>query len=528
MKRQNQSKTQKPKGSKKALKIGVLIAAVVIVAGAAVGFVLKRQYDQKVDQVLNVDTFYSGISIQGVDMSGKTKEEAREILTQMEPELRDSIDITLVYGENTYHYTQDDFNFTYDTDQIIDQAYNIGREGSKGERYRQVTGLEEKPVSLSITAKLDDSNVEQLVADVAAQLDTEPVNPTTTFNPNSDPMFVSVEGKNGMKINQEAACQELRALLEGEKQGTITLQGEEVPFTGPADPLAERTKLLSSFTTVSTNDANGNHNMALALSKINGTVLEPGEVFSYNQTIGDSTSAAGGWRQAGALLNGKTVMEYGGGICQASTTLYGAVLRADLEIVTRYNHRWPSSYVKIGQDATVSYPGLDFQFKNSTDCPIYIQAYMSGKTLVVKIYGKPSPEWDTIEVTSYTTETIPAPETIRQEDPTLPAGTEEVEIQSRQGYRAAGTKIFYKDGQEVKREAIASSYYRPVQGVVKVGTAPAEDPSAETGTPPESAPPAESSAPESSVPESTVPPESAPASSEGVISVPDSGTVPTA
>jgi vancomycin resistance protein YoaR len=505
-------------------KIILLIVLIVVVIGGVIGFVIKHQYDQKLDKILNVDTFYTGISIQGIDMSGKTKEEAKEILTDMESSLRDTIDINVVYEDQTYHYTQDDFHYQYNTDEIVEEAYNLGREGSRWERYRQVKKLQEEPVSLSVDAKLDDSNIEQIVSDIAAQLDTEPVNPSTTFNPNSDPMFVSVEGKNGRKINQEAACEDLRKLLDQEnKQGTVTLQAEEIPFTGPADPLAERTKLISSFSTVSTNDANGNHNMALALSKINGTVLEPGETFSYNATIGNSTTAAGGWKQAGALLNGKTVMEYGGGICQASTTLYGAVLRADLKVVTRYNHRWPSSYVKIGQDATVSYPSLDFQFQNDTEYPIYIQSYMSGKNLVVKIYGKPSTEWDKIEVVSQTTETVPAPETIREEDPTLPVGTEKEEIKSRVGYRASGSKIFYKNGQVVKKEAIASSYYRPVQGVVKVGTAPAEntDPSS-SSTPPES------SAPAPSVPETSVPSESTPSSSQGPISVPGDMTVPAA
>ena len=102
-------------------------------------------------------------------------------------------------------------------------------------------------------------------------------------------------------------------------------------------------------------------------------------------------------------------MAYGGGICQASTTLYGAVIRSDLEIVTRYNHLWPSTYVPIGLDATVDYPGLDFQFRNSTEYPIYIQAGMSGTKLTVTLYGYKDPSYDYIEVTSKKTETIAKP-----------------------------------------------------------------------------------------------------------------------
>ena len=122
-------------------------------------------------------------------------------------------------------------------------------------------------------------------------------------------------------------------------------------------------------------------------------MLKPGEIFSFNETTGDTTTGALGYLPATGISNNKSVQVYGGGICQSSTTIYGAALRADMEIVTRYNHRWPSSYVPIGQDATVDYPSTDFQFKNSSDYPVYIKAYMDGRTLVVQIYGHPSDEW---------------------------------------------------------------------------------------------------------------------------------------
>ena len=132
----------------------------------------------------------------------------------------------------------------------------------------------------------------------------------------------------------------------------------------------KQTVKLSEYTTNSTNTENGTHNMALSLAAANGTVLKPGEIFSFNETTGDTTTGALGYLPATGISNNKSVQVYGGGICQSSTTIYGAALRADMEIVTRYNHRWPSSYVPIGQDATVDYPSTDFQFKNSSDYPV--------------------------------------------------------------------------------------------------------------------------------------------------------------
>lgn len=462
--------TRKKTSPVKAILIVIFIILLLLGIVIGVYFYLRYQEEQDMKQQLDIDTFYQGITIQGIDMGGKTKEEAKVLLTEIEPSLRNPIDITLTYQEHSYHYTQDHFDFTYDTDKVIEQALSYGRDGDIRERYATVMALQHNPQNYEITSSLvSDNKPAQYIAQIADELYTAPVNPVTKFDPNAVPMFFSTQGINGFEINQQQALDAFSKLLTESGQGTIELTTIEIPFSNETDDLATRTQLLSSFTTVSTNNANGNHNMQLALQKVNGTVLQPGEIFSYNTTIGNSTSAAGGWLAAAALKNGKTVQEYGGGICQASTTLYGAVLRADLKVVTRYNHRWPSTYVPIGQDATVDYPGLDFQFQNNYDTEIFIQSYMTGTTLVVNIYGKPSSEWDKIEVVSQKTETIAAPETIYEQDAELPTGTEVVDVTSRAGSKAAGSKIYYKNGVEVKREAIASSYYKPVQGVIKVG-----------------------------------------------------------
>ena len=147
---------------------------------------------------------------------------------------------------------------------------------------------------------------------------------------------------------------------------------------------------------MSTNTANGNSNMKLALSKVNGTILQPGEEFSYNTTLGDSTDPNNGWLPAGGISSGVIVQMYGGGICQGSTTLYIAALNAGMEIVERWEHAIPSSYCPIGLDATVDYGNLDFRFKNPLETPVYISAWMDGTTLYVEFYGCFPEEWDKV------------------------------------------------------------------------------------------------------------------------------------
>lgn len=144
--------------------------------------------------------------------------------------------------------------------------------------------------------------------------------------------------------------------------------------------------VLGSYETKHTSDTNRNTNLKLACEAINGYVLNPGETFSYNDALGKRTAEAG-YKEAGAYSNGETVSELGGGICQVSSTLYYAALLADVDIVTRTAHSYVSSYIPMGMDATVSWGGPEFKFKNSTDYPIRIEAEVSDGYVRVKILG---------------------------------------------------------------------------------------------------------------------------------------------
>lgn len=471
------TKIKPVKYHKKKPMILIIVIAVVILAAITAGVLLylQKQHDETVRKAVHIDTYYQGIVVQDVALGGKTKEEAKALLTEVEPTLRDKIEVSAVYEDKTYTYTEDDFVFTYNTDEVLEKAYQVAREGTDEERYEQILKLQETPEHFSIDHQFQTDNLPEIAASIAAELNFEPVNASVSdFHPEQETMFSYKEGKAGLKVDEETLVSDMQALLDGEKQGSVAIKTQSIPFKVTAAQLKEDTELLSSYSTVSTNKAEGNHNMALALAAANGKTLKPGEVFSFNGATGNTNNGSRGYKKAGAINNGKLEDAYGGGICQASTTIYGAVLRADLKVVQRNNHSWPSTYVPIGQDASVSYPSGDFKFQNNTNYPIYIKASMSGKTLTVKIYGVKSTEWDTIDVVSQKTETIQPGPTTYKDDPSLPAGKQVEDIKSRQGFRAVGSKIYYKNGKEVRREAIAASYYRPIAGVIKVGTGAAQ------------------------------------------------------
>ena len=225
---------------------------------------------------------------------------------------------------------------------------------------------------------------------------------------------------------------------------------------------------LSSYSTsYASSNANRSNNVELATKKINGTVLMPGETFSYNSTVGKRTVAAG-FREAGAYSAGQVVTEVGGGICQVSSTLYNAVLRANLEIVARSNHHYQVGYVPIGTDATVSWGAPDFKFKNNRNYAIRINAYTSNKHVYIKIQGLKQDDDYEIEITSKVTSTI-APTITYTTDASLKKGQTKVIQKGSSGAYSTTYKIYKKNGTTVKTEVISNDKYYPHNKVVAVG-----------------------------------------------------------
>ncbi len=179
---------------------------------------------------------------------------------------------------------------------------------------------------------------------------------------------------------------------------------------------------ISYAQTKTTSNSNRNRNIQLATAEFNGMRVEPGETVSFNATTGERTEAKG-YRPAGAYSGGVLVQEPGGGVCQVSTTLYNAAVKADLEIIERSPHTRVSDYVPIGLDAAVNWPGQDFKFKNTSDYPIFIVAEFADQKLTFKIYGKQLDDGVYIKLESEKTETIAAPEDLKdKDDPTILAG----------------------------------------------------------------------------------------------------------
>ncbi len=246
---------------------------------------------------------------------------------------------------------------------------------------------------------------------------------------------------------------------------------------------------LGSYTTHVGGSAARISNVKLSSAAVNGTVLNSGDIFDYNEVVGQRTSARG-YQAAPAYVQGETVDEIGGGVCQPSSTLYLATLKSNLEIVERYAHRYVPAYIPKGMDATVSWGGPNYRFRNNTNYPIKIQAVLSKGYLTMTLYGTKTDDV-TVKMTNKVLSTTEY-ETIYEDDPTLPAGTQTVKTTPYTGYKVETYRNLYDgNGKLISSSYEAGSDYKVRNKIIVKGPALPSVPTGGTSSepvPPETAP----------------------------------------
>lgn len=448
--------------------------------------------------------FVSGTALGSESIAGKEVAEAVEIgKNHIEEKLKD-LEISVKFVDDTVLLKGSDFTYKEVLELTLPKILESGKAGEYDVNY---------VLDLSAEGK-------KKIYDAAANSYAKGADATVTGRTDTGE-FTFSDSANGKRADVSKTLKNIKQLLFQKTGGALQAEFTESTAGLTGAKLKEQFKLISSFSTVSTNTENGNHNMALSMSNINGTVLEPGDVFSFNGIVGDSTTSATGFRVANGISGGVLVGMYGGGICQSSSTIYGAALRAGLEIVMRECHSMESTYVPTGLDATVDYGNLDFQFRNNMDTPIYIAGWMDGTTVYCEIYGVQPDEWDRVEVSSYRVDTYPAlSEVTYREDQSLGKGEFYMKSSGNTGYASVASRTYYKNDQEVRTEELPSSYY-PATGKVYTygpGTDTAKiDTSKASGTiatPPPAATPTPTpntpNTPDTPTPEPPAPPTEAP------------------
>lgn len=429
-------------------------------------------------QVIYQDRIFAGVYIDGIHVGGMTREEAVRAVNAAHEDRGSEFDITVSVGNMDWHVTPDRVPITRNTEETVNRAWTQGRNNTAAirgtgmtpfaERVQTASSMRSYPVQYTTELTYDRKMLRALTDEIVAYVDCDPVNSTVaTFDFNTK-TFTFTDDAPGARLDPDDLYAQVAALLDAEDwHGALRAVPEKVLAEVTRAELMNSFGLISAYTTTTTSNKNRNTNIRLSAEAINGLTVLPGETFSFNKATGERT-AAKGYKEAAAISGGQSKDEVGGGVCQTSSTLFNAVARADLEIVTRYPHAWPSSYVEKGFDATVNWPGVDFEFKNNTDWPIFILAGYSNRKITVNLYGMSLGADMKIDLESKTVRVLEQPSGVKRvQNTSLPVGTEKKTVTGRKGYVVETWKVWYQGGKEVRRELLFTSTYKAYQETVE-------------------------------------------------------------
>ena len=417
-----------------------------------------------------------GVFIDAVEVSGMTGEEAEDAVDALLGNLR-STGIAIMIGENTVFKTLGDLGYTYEPNDNIRQALDLGKAGNLIKRYKDLKDIEQGSIVFPLTFKMDENSVKALLETEVSSYNIEPVNATVSRKNGS---FIYTDHIVGSKVDIEATADVIRkAIFDNWNRTDLVVEAvmsEDLPVY-TRDVVEKCNTVLGSFTTEYTSSAEGRAaNLANGARLINNTVLYPGEIFSGYEYLTPFT-VDNGYYEAGAYSQGKVIDSIGGGACQVTTTLYNAVLFSELEIVERQPHSMTISYVDLSRDAAIAGTYKDLKFKNNTDVPILIEAHTKDRRITFTIWGnetRDSQKRRVEFVTVILSETPPPPDVI-EEDPTQPTTYQKVTQAAHTGYKAELYKVVYENDKEVSRTLINKSSYAAEPRYITVGTKVVKD-----------------------------------------------------
>lgn len=417
-----------------------------------------------------VQTITEGVCIGSVNVGGMTKEEAKKAVDAYVDSIKDT-SFSLKGANSSFDATAHDMSVSADTDAAVDEAMSVCHEGSLIDRFVESEELKKGNVAVNMYLSVDKQKTAKMIYDKSDELNIKAVDNSLQRNGDS---FDFVPGQEGKEVDVVKSVYAINDFLQNSWDGSaneIELVTNTVQPRGSKEELSKIKDNLGGFSTDFSSSAAGRAaNVKNACSLINGSVIYPGEQFSVYEAISPITTD-NGYQIAGAYENGQVVDSVGGGVCQVATTLYNAVIRAELDIVQRYNHSMIVSYVEPSDDAAIAGTYKDLRFKNNLDNPVYIEGYCSGGIITFNVYG--------VETRPANREISFRSETLSEEDPVTqfnfdagqPIGYFNTEQSAHKGVTARLWKTVTVDGTVQSDEIFNNSKYKSSPKIVTVGTA---------------------------------------------------------
>ena len=521
--KETEQKKPKKRNIKKII-ISIIIVAIIALLFSTV-FALSN---------INNEKIISGVTIEGIEVSGLTKEEAKAKLETVYAEKKEK-NIELKYEEFESELNPTLMEVSYDIENAVNEAYGLGRNQNIFVNNYNILGTLVGKREIAVNMSLNEETTKQTIEDIGANLPGILIEPSYSIEENK---LIITRGKEGIVVKTEDLLTQVKELLKDihATENTIEIpvetrtpqnididkihnevykQAQDAYYTKDPftiypevegidfdvekakemiaaevkdeyiiDLIITKPKItidqigteafpdqLSTFTTrYDASDKDRTTNLVLACQKLNGKVIMPGQTFSYNETLGPRTAAAG-YKNAKIYESGQVVDGLGGGICQISSTLYNAALMSDMEIVERRNHQFVTSYVKAGRDATVVYGSTDFRFKNTRTYPVKIIASAKSGIATVSIFGIKEADRDyTYTFKTETVSTIPFT-TKYVEDSSLASGKEVVKQKGANGLVTKTYMTKLLNGKVVSTKLLSKDTYSAMQKIVHRGKA---------------------------------------------------------
>lgn len=442
--------------------IGSLVCVVIALAAMILHMnkVVSKYPEKKI-----CDNIYIGT----VKVAGLTKSEAKQWMLEKLDESKDT-SLTVKVGEKQEQIALEELELSYvNLDKILNDAVAYGKEGTLWSRYRKIKKLQKEKLVLEEALTINEDKLISILKEKAAPLAEHAVD--ATISKTSAGFYITQE-REGKTIDLSSSVKKIQDYLSENWDYKSFVVELEQKKESPSIKATELETIQDSLGTYATDAGGGERwqNLKTGVGKINGTILLPGEEASVHDLTAPY-DAEHGYVAAGSYENGQVVETYGGGICQVSSTLYNALLYAELEIVSRYPHSMLVSYVDPSRDAAIAGDYKDLVFKNNQETPIYIEGTIDeSNQLRFTVYGKETRAAN--RKVEYESETVSTDDygVTYQEDAEATLGSERYGGSPHTGREAQLWKVIYEDGKEISRKVINKSSYQKSNQIIYIGT----------------------------------------------------------
>ena len=437
MGRENMQSGQATNGKGRKRTLAILIFIILAISFAIAALIIDKN-----NRIMNNQLVLAGVSVNGVDLSELSKNDAMAATAGIEQELLSKVNVVIDVEGEQHTYAADDLGVTTDYQDVVSQAISYGHTGTLQERKQAINTAKTEGVAFTVSVKADREAVAAVLLPLKDQLDNQPVDATCTFMPwgytpdgsayaqdqadmieaaasnkmwdrpelvrltdeempnklryeywqntkyienyiaqdASISRFLYTQEQTGRTVDMESVVNSVMEELTSGQYAVVTAPVETLEPAVKLEDIKYNTQLVASWTSSYSNHANygRNWNVAKLSGLINGVVIQPGEEWSINQHAGVRTVSSG-WKEAPGIENGGYTQQAGGGVCQISSTLFNASIRSALTITDSTHHTISSDYIPLGLDATISSPRPDLKLQNPYNTPIYIISYVNPK-----------------------------------------------------------------------------------------------------------------------------------------------------